>query len=313
MSVQANIADPLTRLLPADLVAFSRMAAEAAAVSKTEAVLVGGVVRDLLLGRAVADADFMVEPPSAPVAHALAHRTHAKLIEHDRFQTFNLLLPSGRKIDVVTAREETYGSPGALPKVKASTIDKDLRRRDFTVNAMVCRLSEGNFGDVFDPFDGQADLVKRQICALHEKSFVDDPTRIFRAARFAGRLGFSIEPKTRAWIDASVKAGLPGKLTATRRRHEFELLLKEPKPTAALLLLKDWDALRQIHSDWGGADVAAINLDNVFAPDEATSLLEGRLIRWLRWWGPQRAQEIMTELGFERSTKRTVTDRLLAL
>ena len=313
MIAASNISDAVTRLLAPDLLDFSKMAAEAAAISKTQAVLVGGVVRDMILGRPVVDADFMVEPPSAPVAHHLAHRTHAKLTEHDRFQTFNLLLPTGRKIDLVTAREETYASPGALPKVKASTIEKDLRRRDFTINAMVCRLEERNFGEILDPFDGRADLGKRQIRALHEKSFIDDPTRVFRAARFAGRLGFTIEPKTRAWIDGSVRAGLPGKLTPTRRRHEFELLLKEPKPTAALLLLKDWDALRQIHADWGGADVAAINLDNVFAPDEATSLLEGRLIRWLRWWGPQRALEIMTELGFERATKRVVGDRLHAL
>jgi tRNA nucleotidyltransferase (CCA-adding enzyme) len=308
---KANIAGAVERLLPADILALARVTAEIARANKTQAVLVGGVVRDLMLGRLVIDADFMIEPPVAPVAHALAHQRHGKLTEHDRFQTFNIKFPDGRKIDIVTAREETYPSPGALPKVKASTIEKDLRRRDFTINAMVCRLDEKTFGDVIDPFDGRGDLARRQIRALHAKSFEDDPTRIFRAARFAGRLGFKVEPDTRSWIDAAIRSGVPKGLSAVRRRHEFELILKEDKPTAALMLLREWDALRLIHPDWGAADVASIGLDKVFAPDEETSLLEGRLIHWLRWWGPSRAQKMMDDLSFERAIKRTVTRKLI--
>ena len=311
MTAPNNIADALNKLLPADLLRFAQLAATVSGKHKTQAVLVGGVIRDLLLNRPVVDADFMIEPPAAAVAHELARLTHARLTEHDRFQTFNLMFQGGRKIDLVTAREETYAAPAQLPKVKPSTIEKDLFRRDFTINAMACRLDEKRFGDVLDPFEGRTDMSRRLIRALHEKSFADDPTRLYRAARFAGRLGFAVEPKTRAWIAAAVHAGMPARLSATRRRHEFELILKDHRPTATLLLLKEWDALRFLHPDWSGVDVAAIGLDGILAPDEKTSLLEARLIRWLRWWGPKRAQEMMTGLSFERSVKRTVVEQLL--
>lgn len=311
MTPSNNISEAVNALLPADLLSFARLAAEVAHKHKTRAVLVGGVVRDMLLNRPVVEADFMVEPPSAPVAHELAHRTHARLVEHDRFQTFNLTFRGGRKIDLVTARQETYPAPAILPKVTPSTIDADLSRRDFTINAMACWIDEKRFGELLDPFNGRVDMSRRSLRALHETTFFDDPTRIYRAARFAGRLGFTVESKTRAWIAASVQAGIPGRLSAARKRHEFELILKDHRPTATLQLLKDWDMLRFLHPDWTAVDVTAMGLDGILAPDEKTSLLEARLTRWLRWWGPKRAQDMMTELSFERAVKRSVTDALL--
>jgi tRNA nucleotidyltransferase (CCA-adding enzyme) len=304
-----NIADLIEKDLPADLLAFSRSVGEIARRRKNRATLVGGAVRDLLIGWPVVDADFMLEPPAAPVATELAKKVGVKLTSHERFQTFSLTLPPNRKIDLVTAREETYATPAALPQVKPTTLEKDLRRRDFTINAIASRLDD-DFGALIDPFGGRTDMAGKVIRALHDKSFVDDPTRIFRAARFAGRLGFRVEPKTRGWIQAAIDANVPAKLSPMRRRHEFEMMLKENKPTAALQMLRDWDALRFVHPDWANADVRAMGLDDVLAMDETMSLLEARLARWLRWWGPARAQEMMTELTFERSVKRAVTDAL---
>ena len=309
MTPATNIADLLNTRLPADLLAFAKMAGDAAKANNTRAVLVGGAVRDLLLGREVVDADFMMEAPVAPVAQTLARLTKAKLTSHAAFQTFSLAIPGGRKIDIVTAREESYPTPAVLPKVKASTIEQDLRRRDFTINALTARLDDA-FGEVLDPFNGAADLAAKAIRVLHDNSFVDDPTRIFRAARFAGRLGFRVELKTRGAIDAAIRAKIPEKLSAVRRRHEFELMLREPAPTAAFILLKEWDALRLLHPDWRTADPRAFGLDAVKQVEGGPPLLVARLARWFKWWGPQRALKMMTDLSFERATKRTVAEAL---
>jgi tRNA nucleotidyltransferase (CCA-adding enzyme) len=299
--VTASLADRLSRL-PEDVLSFARAAAEAARAAGTEAVLVGGAVRDLFLGRAVLDADVMVEPPSTPVAEALAGRFKAKLTRHPRFHTFRLDLPDGSKHDLVTAREETYAQPAALPDVTPSTFDKDLSRRDFTINAMMCRLDPA-FGEVHDPFQGRADLEKKQIRALHAKSFEDDPTRIFRAARFAARLGFTVEPATADWIRAAIAGKFPDRLSPVRRRHELELILKEGAPTAALRLLANWDALRHLHPEWGGADLAPLRLDG-------TPALVDRLAALFGGNGADAADRAMTALSFEKAVKRDVLSKL---
>jgi tRNA nucleotidyltransferase (CCA-adding enzyme) len=201
---------------------------------------VGGAVRDLILGRDVVDLDLAVESDAiAVVKRALPD---VRMTAHRRFGTASFRA-GGRRIDVVTARSETYARPGALPRVTPAGIDEDLRRRDFSVNAIALRLS----GDatIIDPCGGVADIDARLIRVLHDASFRDDATRIFRACRYAARLGSSIEPATYALaVDA---ARYIDTLSAARVRRELELIAGETAADKAMRLCADLGALAAVH------------------------------------------------------------------
>src|SRR5918994_4949551 len=157
------------------------------------AYLVGGAVRDLLLGEARADLDVAVEGEIGSLTEALG----GELVEHERFATASVRV-GGLHVDIARARAETYPSPGALPEVRPAPIADDLARRDFTINAMAVPLA--GEPDLIDPHGGLADLREGLMRVLHELSFIDDPTRALRAARYAARLGFGLEPGTRAQL-----------------------------------------------------------------------------------------------------------------
>jgi tRNA nucleotidyltransferase (CCA-adding enzyme) len=182
--------------------------------------LVGGTVRDILLGREGFDIDIAVEGDAIAFAEGLGGEVTA----HGRFGTAVVRFPDGRHWDVVTARRETYAEPAALPDVEAGTIEEDLARRDFTVNAIAASLGD-DFGHLRDPHGGQADLEDRTIRVLHDRSFVDDPTRIFRAIRYENRLGFRMDDET----ERLGREGMPGValLSAARLREEVVALLSE--------------------------------------------------------------------------------------
>jgi tRNA nucleotidyltransferase (CCA-adding enzyme) len=159
-----------------------------------QAFVVGGLVRDVWLDRRSGsqDLDVVAEGDAGLLARALAGALGGSLVEHERFLTASVELPNGRRVDVATARSERYEEPGALPRVMPAAIGEDLRRRDFTVNAMAVELGSGTFG-LLDPLGGVADIAARRLRILHPLSFVEDPTRIFRAARYAARLGFELD------------------------------------------------------------------------------------------------------------------------
>jgi tRNA nucleotidyltransferase (CCA-adding enzyme) len=192
--------------------------------------LVGGAVRDLLLGRERADVDLAVVGDAA----ALAGRLGAEPTEHERFATAKVEL-DGHDVDVATARTETYAHPGALPEVKpAASIEEDLRRRDFTINAMALPLR----GDaaLIDPHGGRSDLEAGLLRVLHERSFEDDPTRALRAARYAGRFGFRLEPATEGLLrEADLET-----VSTDRREAELLRLAGEPSAPEAYRLLDTW-------------------------------------------------------------------------
>ncbi len=142
------------------------------------------------------------------------------------------------------------------------------------------------------------------IRALHSRSFEDDPTRIFRAARFAGRFGFKLEKETQQWISTAIEERRPLVLSPVRRRHEFELILKEAAPTAALELLQSWGALRFLHPAWFELASSRFKLSS-------QPVLEDRLAEWFAPWGKERAQEMMTDLSFEKTIKSTVLSKLV--
>jgi tRNA nucleotidyltransferase (CCA-adding enzyme) len=192
--------------------------------------LVGGAVRDLLLGRDRADIDLVVEGD----AETLANQLGADVISHERFGTAKVKL-DGHEVDIASARSESYPHPGALPVVEPNAdLAADLLRRDFTINAMAVPLQ----GEpcLIDPHGGQADLAAKQLRVLHDGSFVDDPTRAIRAARYAARFGFELEPRTSTLLHgADVK-----KVSANRRDAELLRLAAEDEAPLAFELLAEW-------------------------------------------------------------------------
>jgi tRNA nucleotidyltransferase (CCA-adding enzyme) len=205
------------------------------------AYLVGGPVRDAVLGRAPLDLDITVVGPAPQLAERLAEHFGGRLTSHDRFGTAVVQMPDWH-VDVATARRETYPQPGALPEVEPSDLDEDLRRRDFSYNAMALRLDR-DLGELCDPLGGLADLQARVTRALHERSFVDDPTRIIRAARYAARFGCRLEPLTQRWLEAAVAGGALGTVTGQRLWGELSRLLAEESAPDAVGLLESWGVL----------------------------------------------------------------------
>jgi tRNA nucleotidyltransferase (CCA-adding enzyme) len=189
--------------------------------------LVGGTVRDILLGRTSFDIDIAVEGDALEFARGLG----GEVTGHGRFGTAVVRFGDGRHWDVVTSRRETYAAPAALPDVEAGTIEDDLARRDFTVNAMAASLGD-DFGRLVDPHGGRGDLEACAIRVLHPLSFVDDPTRIFRAVRYENRLGFRMEPET----ERLAREGVVGTalLSPARMREEVVALLSEDEAERAL-------------------------------------------------------------------------------
>ena len=172
------------------------------------AYLVGGAVRDALLGRPLEDIDIVVEGNGLEVARRLAERCGGRTHPHEPFLTAAVRLPDDVRLDMATARTEFYRSPAALPEVEWSAMRQDLYRRDFTINAMAIHLAPGSLGELVDFFGGQRDLAARQLRVLHSLSFLDDPTRAIRAARFATRLEFEIAAETRQLTRVAVQEGV---------------------------------------------------------------------------------------------------------
>ena len=239
-----NIAGRIEARLSEEQRTLLLAAAESAATRGERAFLVGGVVRDLLLGAGGLDLDVMVEGDAREAARGLAGAVGGRVKTHDRFLTATVSVGAVR-IDFATARKERYARPGALPTVRPADLDADLARRDFTVNAMAASLDPQRFGDVIDPHDGRADLDAGLIRILHERSFIDDATRILRACRYAARFGFTLEDGTERL--AKVAAGRLRAISGSRIRHEIERTLEEAAPGAAFDLAERLGALAAIH------------------------------------------------------------------
>ena len=209
--------------------------------------LVGGTVRDILLGEPNFDVDIAVEGDGIAFAEALAGALGGRLHPHGKFGTAVVLYDEGERVDVVTARTEFYDSPGALPTVEHATIREDLFRRDFTVNAMAASLRGEDFGRLVDPFGGRRDLAAGTLRVLHNLSFIDDPTRIFRGVRYESRYGFRMDAHTAGLARSCIDMGLVGDLSSARLRDELVLMLEEPAAPRALVRLGELGADRAIH------------------------------------------------------------------
>ena len=208
--------------------------------------LVGGMVRDLLLGRANEDVDLVVEGSGIDFAHALAAFVDGRCHPHTPFLTAVVTLPDGHRVDVASARTEFYRTPAALPEVETSLIRQDLYRRDFTINSLAVALHGERHGDLVDFFGGRKDLHGREIRVLHSLSFIDDPTRAIRAVRYARRLDFAIATDTRNLIETAVGEGVFDRLSGQRLRRELEILLDEDHPAPAIGLIAELGLLPAI-------------------------------------------------------------------
>ncbi|MDD3846034.1 MAG: CBS domain-containing protein [Syntrophorhabdaceae bacterium] len=211
--------------------------------------LVGGFVRDLLLRNENNDIDVVIEGDGIAFAEAMVERFNARIRSHREFSTAKILFPDGFKIDIATARLEYYRAPAALPTVEYGSLKLDLHRRDFTINTLAISLNRNTFGELVDFFSAQRDIKEKMIRVLHSLSFVEDPTRVFRAIRFEKRFGFKIGKQTLSLIKNAVKLNILDKMRGKRIWAELALILKEDAPEAVLGRLEDLGLLRFISPD----------------------------------------------------------------
>jgi len=238
-----NLASQIERYLPRAILELLQDIAGEAGRSGQSLYLVGGIVRDLLRGYPNFDLDLVTESDAPGLASRIARITGEKLVIHPRFGTAKI--KSGKfGIDLATARSETYAHPGALPAVMPGSIEKDLFRRDFSINAMAISLAAKDYGELLDPYHGRDDLDLRLIRILHPKSFSDDATRILRAIRYEQRLGFELEKKTSRLLKQAIP--LLDTISGDRIRHELELIFREEKPERPLRRLGELGALPRL-------------------------------------------------------------------
>ena len=248
--------------------------AVAALGARAEGVyLVGGTVRDILLGEENFDVDIAVEGDAIGLARDLAAVLGGRMTPHVKFGTAVVQYGDGERIDVVTTRTEFYDAPGALPTVERAGLRQDLFRRDFTLNAMAVSLKPADFGRLVDPFGGREDLEARVLRVLHNLSFIDDPTRIFRAIRYEARYGLRLEEHSARLARGTIEMGLVGDLSSARLRDELIALLEDPGATGGILRLGQLGVDRAIQA-------------RLRADSEAAELFE-------------RARALRTELGVD--------------
>ena len=212
--------------------------------------VVGGFVRDLLIERENLDIDIVVEGDAVDFACQLAKMWEGQVQPHHQFKTAAITRSDGLKLDFVSARNETYSSPGALPSVEYGTIVEDLLRRDFSINALAIQLRPDTFGELVDCTDGLRDLRARHIRTLHKRSFVDDPTRIFRAIRYEGRYNFQITENDQKQMLDAIKQGVLNLISGQRIRNEIDHILSEEAAPQMVNRMSDFDLLGAIHPTW---------------------------------------------------------------
>ncbi len=244
MSGKITLARKLEKQLPAEMVDIIRMVGKIAAREGQNIYLVGGVVRDLLLGRPNLDIDLVADSDAIGLARKLAAVTGADITVHNRFNTAKLRW-NRWNTDLATVRAETYDRPGALPRVTSGTIATDMFRRDFTINALAIELTTERYGQLIDLYGGRADLEKRLIRVHHYKSFIDDATRLWRAIRYEQRLGFHLERNTKQWLMRDLP--MLDTISGNRIRNELELVLKEERPEKVLRRAGELGALARLH------------------------------------------------------------------
>ncbi len=208
---------------------------------------IGGFVRDLLLRVENFDVDIVVEGDGIRLGEEFEKTSSCRIRTQKKVRTAIILFPDGLKVDVATARWEVYDSPAALPTVESASIKMDLYRRDFTINTLAIQLNPKAFGELIDFFEGVKDVKEKVIRVLHNLSFVEDPTRVFRAIRFEQRFKFQIGKHTQNLMKNAVKVGFLERLSGGRVLSELILILKEGGPLSALKRMRDFNLFHFLH------------------------------------------------------------------
>jgi tRNA nucleotidyltransferase (CCA-adding enzyme) len=246
MERHKNVNSMIVEVLNKDIIVLLRTIGEVAEENGYTAYAVGGFVRDLLLRKKNFDLDIVVEGDGIKFAKKLAEHFGGAVRTHEKFSTALVIMPDGFNIDVATARLEYYEYPAAMPTVELSSLKLDLYRRDFTINAMAINLNPEKFGTLVDFFNCQTDIKERRIRILHNLSFVEDPTRIFRAIRFEQRIGFTIGKHTEKLLKNAVKMNLFNRFFGYRCFIELKLILSEENPIPAISRMAEFDLLKFI-------------------------------------------------------------------
>ena len=296
-----NVTKFVHERLPSRIVDLLKKIGETADQMSINAYVVGGFVRDLFLYRPNEDIDIVVEGDGIAFAKAFAALMKIRIHFHEKFGTAVVIFPDGFKIDIASARVEYYKYPAALPDIEMGSIKLDMFRRDFTINTLSLQLNADRFGTLVDFFSAQRDIKEKAVRVLHNLSFVEDPTRVFRAIRFEQRFGFSIGKLTSNLIENAVKMDFFKRLSGQRVFSELRQILQEDNPTPAVIRLQDYDLLKVIHP--------SIALDNelIYIFNSVTNVLawydllflDEPILRWavymlalIRNCDPKTSQEI---------------------
>jgi tRNA nucleotidyltransferase (CCA-adding enzyme) len=311
-----NLARRFEKAVPADRLALVKTVAAQAEQLNMAVYVVGGFVRDILLERPGLDFDIVVEGDAIALGRALVKQHGGRLTTHSRFGTAKWHLETHADIDLISARQEFYEHPSALPTVEHGSIKLDLHRRDFTINTLALRLDGGHYGELHDYWGGLADLEAGRVRVLHSLSFVDDPTRMLRAVRFEQRFGFAIEARTLQLMGEARE--LLGRLSGERARHEIDLILDEPQAVAMLDRLTDLDLFSHIHKDlsWDAAARGRVEAGLQAWPavgsaaDQTPGLVPLRrtliYLLWLLDRAPAQVEELGSRLRFSAALTRAL-------
>jgi tRNA nucleotidyltransferase (CCA-adding enzyme) len=309
-----NLSNWLKERFPKKIYDILLISGEIADTLGFTAYLVGGSVRDLLLGQENLDIDIVIEGDGIRFARELSARLKTKAKYHERFGTAHIVL-DGLGFDIATARTEYYESPAALPKVETSSIKKDLYRRDFTINTLAVKLNPRDFGLLIDFFGGQRDIREKTIRVLHNLSYVEDPTRAFRAVRFSERFGFKLSKHTENLIKSAIQMNLFERLSGHRLYEELILAFNETNPIRTLRRLSDYGLLKVIHRDLAFDEAMETALSSMYETLAWYNLLylEERvdtgvlyLMTLLSNLGDASRQEALERLGAPPKTKETI-------
>lgn len=241
-----NVKGKLKETLPEELFNLIQKIGQIADRLGINAYIVGGFVRDLIIGRKNFDIDIVVEGDATEFAKVLGRELSAKVHTFDRFKTATLVFKDGTRIDMASARTEVYRSPGALPEVESAPLKKDLFRRDFTINTLAVKINEKEFGKLIDFFGALKDIKDRKIRVLHALSFVEDPTRILRALRFSTRYRFDLGKHTEKLLKIAVERKLFKTVEGQRIYHELKQILNEENPLRVFLKMEKYGVLKEL-------------------------------------------------------------------
>ena len=314
-----NMATLIKERLPKKIIKLLKDLGHVADMLGYNAYLVGGPVRDLLLKRENLDVDIVIEGDGIRFAHEFATLHKIRVRSHHKFRTAVLIFPDDFRVDVATARVEYYESPGALPVVETSSLKLDLYRRDFTINTLAIRLNKRHYGTLIDYFGGQRDIKEKVLRVLHNLSFVEDPTRVFRAVRFEQRFGFKIGRLTLALIKNAIKINCFKNLSGRRLYHELNLILKEQDPVKAIERMGELDLLQFIAPDLQITDRIKAVMDEIRKSIAWYHLLyiEGPFEPWKVYWhgltfslDEQALETLVKKMGMmDRASQRMLAQR----